>query len=294
MCVESPGEDSEALLGRAWQLGDHAVLYSVPNTNQRKPIKFRSIDLDHLKRQLSQHDVPELTDEMDRDIDALTNTLYKCAKDSRCNHLPSAVDSSLDRWERLMNDPNDKKVWEAIDWRGEYRENSSCKEGPSDEEFQSFFETLYNPQGTEILQPEDFRTNVSIPVLDALIQIEEVQMHINGMKPDKSCGPDGICPGVLKYLPAQWIVTITALFNVIFSSGCYPPVWRIARMFAIYKKGNKMLPRNYRGIGVINCLAKLFDLVLCARLSSWFVPYREQSGSQRGKEKPGIKEILRG
>ncbi len=89
-----------------------------------------------------------------------------------------------------------------------------------------------------------------------------------GMKPDKSSGPDGIHPGVLKFLPAQWIVTITALLNGNFSSGYYPRVWRIARMFTVYKKGNKMLPQNYKGIGVISCLAKLFDLVLCARLIS--------------------------
>ena len=40
---------------------------------------------------------------------------------------------------------------------------------------------------------------------------------------------------------------------------------------------------NYRGINVINCLAKLFDLVLNSRLNSWFVPYREQAGNQKGR-----------
>lgn len=40
---------------------------------------------------------------------------------------------------------------------------------------------------------------------------------------------------------------------------------------------------NYRGINVVNCLAKLFDLVLSSRLNSWFVPYREQAGSQKGR-----------
>ena len=40
---------------------------------------------------------------------------------------------------------------------------------------------------------------------------------------------------------------------------------------------------NYRGINVINCLAELFDLVLSSRLNSWFGPYREQAGSQKGR-----------
>ncbi len=103
------------------------------------------------------------------------------------------------------------------------------------------------------------------------------------MKPEKASGPDGLCPGVIKYLPAQWIFTVTTLFNRIFSSAAYPSSWRLARMCHIHKKGNKRLPYNYRGINVINCLAKLFDLILSSRLSSWFVPFREQAGSQKGQ-----------
>ena len=121
---------------------------------------------------------------------------------------------------------------------------------------------IYNPQGIEELHPDDFHTNVSIPVLDAPIQIDEVQVEIRNMKPDKYSGPDGLCPGALKLLPAQWIVAITALLNVVFFSSNYPVSWRPARMSTIYKKGNRNIPRNYRGINVINCLAKLFDLVL--------------------------------
>ena len=34
---------------------------------------------------------------------------------------------------------------------------------------------------------------------------------------------------------------------------------------------------------VINCLAKLYDMILCARLETWFKPYREQAGAQKGR-----------
>ena len=38
---------------------------------------------------------------------------------------------------------------------------------------------------------------------------------------------------------------------------------------------------NYRGITVINCIAKLYDMLLCDRLNLWFSPPREQAGAQR-------------
>ena len=41
-----------------------------------------------------------------------------------------------------------------------------------------------------------------------------------------------------------------------------------------------MLPVNYRGINIINVIAKLYDMVLCSRLMQWFSPYREQAGGQ--------------
>ena len=51
-------------------------------------------------------------------------------------------------------------------------------------------------------------------------------------------------------------------------------------MFMIFKRGSRSVANNYRGISVINAIAKLFDMVLCHRLCQWFRPYREQAGAQ--------------
>ena len=103
------------------------------------------------------------------------------------------------------------------------------------------------------------------------------------MKANKSCGLDGIPPGVYKMLTPQWILLITSLFNLILSSASYPISWSRAKLFMLFKRGNRKDPNNYRGISVINSIAKLFDMVLCNRLELWFKPYREQAGAQRGR-----------
>ena len=51
-------------------------------------------------------------------------------------------------------------------------------------------------------------------------------------------------------------------------------------MFTVFKRGSRSDANNYRGISVINAIAKVFDMVLCHRLSQWFRPYREQAGAQ--------------
>lgn len=54
-------------------------------------------------------------------------------------------------------------------------------------------------------------------------------------------------------------------------------------MFPIFKKGDRSNVRNYRGINIINSIAKIYDKILCSRLELWFSPFREQVGAQRGR-----------
>lgn len=46
---------------------------------------------------------------------------------------------------------------------------------------------------------------------------------------DKACGPDGIAPGVFRLLPAQWLLHITALFSLIFTTAQYSALWTRAK-----------------------------------------------------------------
>ena len=107
--------------------------------------------------------------------------------------------------------------------------------------------------------------------------------NLEALDAAKACGTDGIPPGVLKLLPVEWIVALTCILNRVFLNADYPSNWVTAKLTMIYKKGCRLLPSNYRGITIINCLAKLYDMILCKRLQKWFKPYREQAGAQAGR-----------
>ena len=89
-------------------------------------------------------------------------------------------------------------------------------------------------------------------------------------------------PGILKILPAQWIIFITFFFNLVFQ-GTYPIQWAIAKVFNIFKKGDKRDPGNYRGISIMSAIAKLYDVILCNRFLQWYKPKFEQAGAQKGR-----------
>ena len=217
-------------------------------------------------------------------VSSVTNVLYQCSE--MCQGEPrggeGGVGTYTHHWERLLWDRDDSRVWRAIDWKGRFQGGNKTDECPTDHEFKEYLEKVLNPEENETVG-DDIQSIVNVPILDDQITVEEIQSQINNNKPDKAYGPDGVSPGVLKMLPAQWLLMLAVLFNALFLSASYPSLWTLAKFFTIFKKGNPQEPKNYRGITVINCLAKLYDMILCSRLERWFKPYREQAGAQRGR-----------
>ena len=137
-----------------------------------------------------------------------------------------------------------------------------------------------NPEGVPELNVSDYQTDVYIPVLDDPIDPNEVSYVIDKqLNANKSPGIDGLSPGLFKRLPLQWILTLTVTLINVFVNG-YPAKWAYSRLNMLFKKGDNMNCDNYRGISVINCIAKIYDYVLYNILSKWFTPHKEQAGAQ--------------
>ena len=124
---------------------------------------------------------------------------------------------------------------------------------------------------------------MNVPMLDDPFDPDEVAQVIDKqVKPNKSAGPDGLSPALFKLLPVQWVITLTILLNAVFTNG-YPKMWTYARLMMLFKKGDRLNCDNYRGISIINSISKIYDYILCNRLTKWFSPEREQAGAQPGR-----------
>ena len=227
----------------------------------------------------------QVHDDMNQVASNLAEVLYGCASSSR--GLYACVEGVADargRWERMLEDNDHVKLWQAINWRGELTGDDNNNDfKPSDDTFKTYFEEIFNLPNTEYLYVNDLLTQVTIPVLNKSIRAAEVEAQIKRLKSNKASGLDGLPPVLFKRLPAGWIMFITTLFNTLFMTGSYPTSWINAKMFTIFKRGSKLVPSNYRPMNVINTLAKVYNMVLCARLGQWFAPHREQAGSQAGR-----------
>ena len=85
-------------------------------------------------------------------------------------------------------------------------------------------------------------------------------------------------------LPATVLLVLQLIYNTILSCHLFPTQWRTTVINEIFKnKGLASLSKNYRGISLVQLLAKLFDFIILERFKKWFKPADEQTAYQEKK-----------
>ena len=160
--------------------------------------------------------------------------------------------------------------------------------------WQDHFSKVLNPTGEDPVRleeienpppPENLET-IEDETLDCEITQEEVEMAVKNIKAGKSAGPDGIPPEFLKEAGPDLLGYFVTLFNKIYDRGYFPIDWSRAIIVPIFKKGDKHITDNYRGISLLNTTSKLFTAILTKRLYEWAELngkiVQEQAGFRRG------------
>ena len=274
------------LLARAENMSGHAVLMSDAYSPSlyRKAVPLHTIHPVQFCQQLQDQEPPVIAD--DSSVETLctefSNRIYQCAVSSKLPPQDATLLSpDMSRWQRIIDCDDPKMLWRAIDWKGEFNP-APDQEKPSDFEFQAHLEKLLNPADLQDeVWPNVPENHVSIPLLDDPVNAEETTYAMyKQLKAGKLAGPDGNSPGTFHMLPASWIVFLVSLLNLVFCSN-YPVTWAKAKLSMLFKKGNSLDTGNYRGISVIDSIAKLYDYVINNRLTQWYTPQREQAGGQQ-------------
>lgn len=89
--------------------------------------------------------------------------------------------------------------------------------------------------------------------------IEELLLDIN---PNKSPGPDGIHPKALKETAAILAKPLTKIYNASLQSGIVPDLWKLGNIIALFKKGDKSDPGNYRPVSLTSVVGKLMEKIV--------------------------------
>lgn len=104
------------------------------------------------------------------------------------------------------------------------------------------------------------------------------------MKNGKAPGPGNIPIELIKHGPDILLEILAELFNAYLIRGeGIPADWNLAYISSIYKKGNKKVCGNYRGISVTSSMGRLYGRILKKRIESKYEDLEEQSGFRAGR-----------
>ena len=95
---------------------------------------------------------------------------------------------------------------------------------------------------------------------------QKISKEISKLKPNKSSGPDGISPRLIKDCAPCIIKPLTIIFNNSLETAKYPSALKIAKVLALYKKNEMYLPDNYRPISLLSCFDNFFEKIIYRRL----------------------------
>ena len=103
-------------------------------------------------------------------------------------------------------------------------------------------------------------------ILDIIVTEDMIRKLIEALNENKSIGPDGIHPKMVRELIDFLVKPLTAIFNLSLKSGTVPHDWKLANVSPIYKKGSRNLPENYRPISLTSIVCKMMESLIRNRI----------------------------
>ena len=212
-----------------------------------------------------------------------SNTTMECARRSTKQPVRQNQTWEVDqpRWKTLLDVNDNKIIRKSINWKGNLQFEN--KETPSDEQFKEHFENLLNSSDEESKQSDAINNDDSgnmpyIIILDDAFSEIELNQAIRDLNKNKSYV--GMCPALRNVLDVTWGLFILTILNAVFNRVYYPTACCYNKLIILFKSGRNKMCNNYRGISVMDTLAKLYDIVILSRIKLWWNIDKFQAGAQ--------------
>ncbi|CAM5084504.1 unnamed protein product, partial [Eretmochelys imbricata] len=152
------------------------------------------------------------------------------------------------------------------------------------EKLNEFFTSVFTAEDVrEIPKPEpSFVGDKSEELSQIEVSLEEILELIEKFNTNKSPGPDGIHPRVLKELKCEIAELLTMVSNLSFKSASVPNDWKIANITPIFKKGSRGDPGNYRLVSLSSISGKLVETIVKNKIVRHIEEHKLLRKSQHG------------
>ena len=128
--------------------------------------------------------------------------------------------------------------------------------------WQEYFEDLLNPTN----MPSHEEAETGGPGVGSPITVVEVTEVVKKLLGGRAPGVDEVRPEFLKALDAVGLSWLTRLCSIAWTSGAVPLDWQTGVVVPLFKKGDRRVCSNYRGITLLSLPGKVYSGVLERRV----------------------------
>ena len=90
----------------------------------------------------------------------------------------------------------------------------------------------------------------------------QVKEKLKKLRADKAPGPDAVHPHILKTFEDILCKPLALIYNKTLTEQTLPSIWKTGNITAIFKKGDKTLPQNYRPVQLTCIICKLLESII--------------------------------
>lgn len=182
-------------------------------------------------------------------------------------------------WEQFSNDMKrdlyggQRKVWNMLRNRrkpiNDYIQISKITK----KEWETYFKKLYTNTNDK---DEGNQTAERTEEGEWLVTREMLTKTVTKLKNRKSPGVDNITNEMIKYGGSALMDELLRFYNMILTQKQVPEQWRESITIPIFKRGEKIDPRNYRGISLLSTVSKLLTKVLAEEVATTGIREEQQ------------------
>lgn len=149
------------------------------------------------------------------------------------------------------------------------------------EEMRRFFMSVFRLDSGVL--PTQLQNHSSAAQVEHLrIEESETLRELNSLKADKSPGPDGLHPAILKVIAPVIAPPLTHLFNLTLEKGTIPDDWKTATVIPIHKGQDISRVTNYRPVSLTSILSKTLERMIRNHISSHLMRHKLLNPAQHG------------
>ena len=163
------------------------------------------------------------------------------------------------------------------------KEDGSMTEDDKDncEVLSEFFSSVFTKESGNNEMP-NFESRCEESLDSVKISEDLVMKKLSVIKVDKSQGPDGISPRILKECRSSIAKPLYLIFKKSIESGTVPHDFKNANVTPIFKKGNRSSPENFRPVSITSVPCKILESIIRDSMVQHLDKHKLMSKDQHG------------